>query len=240
MADAPLSPTPIALVTGANKGIGQEIARQLAARGCHVVLTARDVRRGRDATERLAAAQPEAKLSFLVMDVTDKSSVRAAANEFARMSDRLDVLVNNAAILLDENLNILQVTSEMFEEMLRTNVRGPLLVAQTFWPFLERAHGRIINISSGAGALSTPAGNIPGYGVTKTALNGLTQKLAVTGEPSGVLCFSMCPGWVRTDMGGPHAERSVEQGADTAVWLALEAPRSANGRFFRDRHEIPW
>ena len=234
------SPAPIVLVTGANKGIGHEIARQLAARGCHVVLTARGPRRGRDATERIAAALPEAKVSFLVMDVTDKSSVRAAANEFARFSARLDVLVNNAAILLDENLNILEVTPEMFDAMLRTNVRGPLLVAQTFWPFLERARGRIINVSSGAGALSTPAGNIPGYGITKTALNGLTQKLAVTGAASGVLCFSMCPGWVRTDMGGPHAERSVDQGADTATWLALEAPPESSGGFYRDRKPIAW
>jgi NAD(P)-dependent dehydrogenase (short-subunit alcohol dehydrogenase family) len=234
------SGVPIALVTGANKGIGQEIARQLAARGCHVVLSARDPRRGRDATERLAAELPSAKVSFLVMDVTDKSSVRAAANEFARLSDRLDVLVNNAAILLDEGLNILQVTPEMFDETMRTNVRGPLLVAQAFWPFLERTRGRIINISSMAGAMSMPAGNIPAYGISKAALNNLTQKLATTGTASGVLCFSMCPGWVRTDMGGPNAERPVSQGADTATWLALDAPRERSGRFFRDRQEIAW
>jgi len=234
------STPPTALVTGANKGIGHEIARQLAARGCHVVLSARDPRRGREATERIAAELPEATLSFLVMDVTDKSSVRAAANEFARISDRLDVLVNNAAILKDESLNILQVTPELFDETLRTNVRGPLLVAQSFWRFLEKARGRIINISSMAGALSCPAGTMPAYGISKTALNGLTQKLAATGAATGVLAFSLCPGWVRTDMGGPNAERSVAQGADTAAWLALDAPRELSGRFFRDRQEIAW
>lgn len=228
------------LVTGANKGIGLEICRQLGARGCHVVLTARDPRRGREATERLAAAQSGGTFSFLVMDTTDRSSIRAAANEFAQISDRLDALVNNAAIMPDEGLNILQVTSEMAEAVFRTNVFGPLLVAQAFWPFLESAQGRIINISSMAGALSLPAGNIPIYGISKTALNGLTQKLACTGADKGVLAFSMCPGWVRTDMGGSRAPRSVAEGADTAVWLALDAPREMSGRFFRDRNEIAW
>ena len=240
MAETPLSPAPVALVTGANRGIGHEIARQLALRGCHVVLTARDPWRGREATERISTAHPEAKVSFIVLDTADKASVRAAAMEFSRMSDRLDILVNNAAILQDEKLSILQVTPEMFDATMRTNVLGPLLMAQSFWPFLERARGRIINVSSGAGALSSPASNIPIYGISKTALNGLTQKLSVTGQSAGVLCFSMCPGWVRTDMGGPDAERSVEQGADTAVWLALDAAPSLNGRFFRDRQEIAW
>ncbi len=234
------SPSPTALITGANRGIGLEIARQLAERGCHVVLTARDPRKGREATERIAARHPGATVSFLVLDTADKSSIRAAANEFARISDRLDILVNNAAVLQDEGLTILQVTPEMAESTLRTNLLGPLLVAQTFWPFLARARGRIINLSSMAGALSMPAGNIPIYGISKTALNGLTQKLAATGAESGVLAFSMCPGWVRTDMGGPNAERPVERGAETATWLALDAPRELSGRFFRDRQEIAW
>lgn len=230
----------VVLITGANKGIGREMARQFGARGCHVVLTARDPRRGREATEQLAAANPEARFSFLVLDTTDRSSIRAAANEFARLSDRLDALVNNAAIMPDEGLDILQVTPEMAESVLRTNLFGPLFTAQAFWPFLERAGGRIINMSSMAGALSMPAGNIPIYGISKTALNGLTQKLAATGAAKGVLAFSMCPGWVRTDMGGAKAPRSVEQGADTAVWLALDAPRSMSGLFFRDRKQIEW
>lgn len=204
------------------------------------MLTARDARKGREATEQLAARHPEAAFSFLVLDAADKSSVRAAANEFARLSDRLDILVNNAAIMRDEGLTILDVPLDMAEATLRTNLLGPLLVAQTFWPFLARARGRIINISSMAGALSMPAGNIPIYGISKTALNGLTQKLAVTGAASGVLAFSMCPGWVRTDMGGANATRSVEQGADTATWLALDAARELSGRFFRDRQEIAW
>src|SRR5690606_28067320 len=115
-----------------------------------------------------------------------------------------------------------------------------MLLAQAFWPFLKKARGRIVNVSSGSGSISDPDSNLPMYGISKTALNALTQKLALRGAADGIVVNAMCPGWVRTDMGGPNATRSVEQGADTAVWLATEAPRKLTGKFFRDRKEIEW
>jgi len=233
------SSLPVALVTGANKGIGREIARQLARRGCRVVVTARDARRGRDATDQLIE-ETSGSLAFIVMDVADVSSIRAAANEFARLADGLDVLVNNAAILEDRGRPVLETTPEIFDRTMQTNVRGPLLVAQHFWRFLRHAHGRIINVSSGAGSLSDGMTDAPAYGISKTALNSLTHKLAAAGAPLGIAVNSMCPGWVRTEMGGSDAERPVEKGAETAVWLALDAPQELSGRFIRDQQEIAW
>lgn len=231
--------SPIVLVTGANKGIGREIARQLATRGCRVVVTARDARRGRDATDQLTR-ETSGSLSFIVMDVADVSSIRAAANEFARQSERLDVLVNNAAILEDRGRSVLETTPDIFDRTMQTNVRGPMLVTQHFWRFLRHARGRIINVSSGAGSLSDGITDAPAYGISKTALNSVTHKLAAAGASLGIAVNSMCPGWVRTDMGGSDAERPVEKGAETAVWLALDAPSDLTGRFIRDKQEIDW
>jgi NAD(P)-dependent dehydrogenase (short-subunit alcohol dehydrogenase family) len=231
-------PAPIALVTGANRGIGLEIARQLAARGLRVFLGIRDPLRGMATADKLAAIG--ARVVPITLDVADPASITAAVQEFSEQTDRLDVLVNNAAILEDDALTILEITADHFDRVMRTNVRGPMLVTQAFWPFLSNARGRVINVSSGAGSLAEGGANIPIYGVSKTALNSLTRKFALTGAADGIVVNSICPGWVRTDMGGPQAERSVEQGADTAVWLATEAPRKLTGKFFRDRKEIAW
>ncbi len=239
--------SPVALVTGANRGIGHEIARQLAARGFRVFLGIRDSLRARATAERLAANG--ARLVPLMLDVNEPASITAAARAFAEQAEQLDVLVNNAAILEDDALTILDITPDHFDRVMRTNVRGPMLMMQAFWPCLKRAKGRVVNVSSGAGSLTDGGANIPIYGVSKTALNSLTQKFALTGAPDGIVVNSVCPGWVRTDMGGPNAERSVEQGADTAVWLATEAPRKLTGKFFRDRKRdslvkvgrpVPW
>jgi NAD(P)-dependent dehydrogenase (short-subunit alcohol dehydrogenase family) len=238
MSDTASSSSGVALVTGANKGLGREIARQIAGRGFHVVLTARDARRGRESTDALAATG--APVSFIVMDVSDRASVLAASNEFAQRFERLDVLVNNAGILDDDGMDVLDVPADVFERTLRTNTIGPLLVAQAFWIFLARAMGRVINVSSGAGALGEMGGGYPAYGPSKSALNAITRKLAVAGRSHEVVVNCMCPGWVRTDMGGPNAGRSVGEGADTAVWLATDAPRSITGKFLRDRREIEW
>ena len=227
----------VALVTGANKGIGFEIARQLAAHEFHVFVGARDAQRGEAAAAKLASNG--ARVSFLLLDVNDHASVRAAAKAFAREADQLDVLVNNAAILEDRD-GILDLSPELFERTMRTNVLGPIIVAQEFWPFLKRARGRIVNISSGAGALHDMDDYAAAYGISKAALNAVTRKLATVGRSDGIVVNSVCPGWVRTDMGGASAPRSVEQGADTAVWLATDAPRKITGRFLRDRREIDW
>jgi NAD(P)-dependent dehydrogenase (short-subunit alcohol dehydrogenase family) len=226
-----------ALVTGANKGIGFEVARQLARQSFRVFLGARNENAGRAAVEKL---REDGDVIFLKIDIADANSIRAAAEEFSRQSDRLDVLVNNAGILLDEDKSALTMTPEIFETTLRTNTLGPWLVAQTFAPLLKKSQApRIVNVSSGGGQLEDGAdGWAPGYCVSKTALNGVTAQLAAALPNCAV--NSVCPGWVRTDMGGEGATRSVGEGAATIVWLATEAPHDLTGKFVKDRKVIPW
>ena len=225
----------IALVTGANKGIGFEVARQLAAKGFRVFIGARNEKAGRDAAKKIGE-----RAIFLKIDVSDRASIGKAAKEFEHAADHLDVLVNNAGILLDEDKAVLSMTPEIFETTMRTNTLGPIAVAAAFEPSLRKSSGpRIINVSSGGGQLTGGAdGWAPGYCISKTALNGATVQLAAALPKFAV--NSVCPGWVRTDMGGAGANLSVEQGADTIVWLASDAPQDLTGKFLRERKEIPW
>jgi len=149
-------------------------------------------------------------------------------------------LVNNAGILLDEDKAALTITPQIFETTMRTNTLGPLLVAAAFQSALEKSSApRIINVSSGGGQLADGAdGWAPAYCISKTALNGVTAQLAVALPKFAV--NSVCPGWVRTDMGGLGATSSVKEGADTIVWLATDAPQKLTGKFLRNRKEIPW
>ena len=226
-----------ALVTGANKGIGFEVARELARLGLRVFLGARNAQAGRAAAERLGT---EGDVAFLEIDVSDANSIRAAAGELIRQSDRLDVLINNAGILLDEDKSALTLTPDIFETTLRTNTLGPWLVAEAFVPLLKKGREpRIVNVSSGGGQLEDGAdGWAPAYCVSKTALNGVTVQLAAALPKFAV--NSVCPGWVRTDMGGKDATRSVAEGAATIVWLATDAPQDLTGKFVKDRQVIPW
>jgi len=226
-----------ALVTGANKGIGFEVARQLARQGFRVFLGVRNAKAGREAAEKLKS---EGDIVFLEIDVSNEKSIRTAAEEFARQGDRLDVLVNNAGILADEDKGALTITSEIFETTLRTNTLGPWLVAQAFAPLLKKSREpRIVNVSSSGGQLDGGAdGWAPGYCVSKTALNGVTVQLAAALPKFAV--NSVCPGWVRTEMGGENATRSVGEGAATIVWLATDAPHDLTGKFVKDRKVIPW
>jgi NAD(P)-dependent dehydrogenase (short-subunit alcohol dehydrogenase family) len=226
-----------ALVTGANKGIGFEVARQLARQGFRVFLGARNEKTGGAAAEKL---HEEGDVIFLKIDISDANSIRGAAEELSRQSDRLDVLVNNAGILLDEDKSALTITPDIFETTLRTNTLGPWLVAQAFAPLLGKSQApRIVNVSSGGGQLEDGAdGWAPVYCVSKTALNGVTVQLAAALPKCAV--NSVCPGWVRTDMGGDGATRSVGEGAATIVWLATEAPHDLTGKFVKDRKVIPW
>ena len=225
----------VAIVTGANKGIGLEVARQLVAKGFRVFIGARNDKAGRDAANKLGE-----RAAFLKIDVSDPTSIGKAAKKFEDATDQLDVLVNNAGILLDEDKAVLSMTPEIFETTIRTNTLGPILVAAAFEPLLKKSSApRIINVSSGGGQLTDGAdGWAPGYCISKTALNGVTVQLAAALPKFAV--NSVCPGWVRTDMGGAGANLSVEQGADTIVWLASEAPQNLTGKFLRERKEIPW
>lgn len=228
-----------ALVTGANKGIGFEVARQLGERGFHVFLTARNATRGKAAAAKLAKAG--AQVDFLRLDVSDARSVRALATALGRKVDRLDVLVNNAAILENSDISVVDVTAGEVERTWRTNTLGPLLVTQALAPLLRRSQrGAVINLSSGWGALHSMGDDAPAYGISKAALNAVTRQFAAALKPDRVAVNSVTPGWVRTDMGGAGADRSVEQGAETVVWLATEAPRNLTGQFLRDRKPTPW
>ena len=237
----------IALVTGANKGIGFEVARQLARKGFRVFLGARNREAGRAAAEKLRREGEKERnneghdvVTVLQIDVADAESVERAAEEFSRHSDRLDALVNNAGILLDDDKDVLTITPEIFETTLRTNTLGALLVVQAFVPFLKKSDApRIVNVSSGGGQLADGAdGWAPAYCISKTALNGVTAQLAAALPKFAV--NSVCPGWVRTDMGGPNATRSVGEGATGIVWLVVDAPQNETGKFWRDRKVIPW
>ena len=226
------------LVTGANKGIGREVARQLVGRGFHVFIGARNAKAGRGAAKDLANSG--GKATFLEIDVSDDESVRSAAREFARHCDYLDVLVNNAGIIVDGDVGILKINDDIFRKTIETNTLGGLRVARAFEPLLSKSKTpRLINVSSGGGQLTGGAdGWAPAYCISKTALNGVTAQLAAALPKFAI--NSVCPGWVRTDMGGQDAARSVEQGADTIVWLAADAPQKLTGKFLRDRKEIPW
>jgi NAD(P)-dependent dehydrogenase (short-subunit alcohol dehydrogenase family) len=233
----------IALVTGANKGIGFEVVRQLAGEGFRVLLGARNEKAGNAAADKLnkeGEKEDYGEVTFIKIDISKPESIKRAAEEFSKRSDRLDALVNNAGILLDDDKDVLATTPEMFETTLRTNTLGALLVSQAFVPFLRKSDApRIVNVSSGGGQLTDGGGSwAPVYCISKTALNGVTVQLAATLPKFAV--NAVCPGWVRTDMGGSNATRSVAEGASGIAWLAAEAPQSLTSKFIRDRKIIPW
>jgi NAD(P)-dependent dehydrogenase (short-subunit alcohol dehydrogenase family) len=225
------------LITGANKGIGFEIARQLSKLGHHIIISGRDSARLEDAIQRLA--NENISVEQLILDVGDMYSISAAAEVLIRKNIQLDVLINNAAILQKTDQHILQNDEEILQRTLNVNSIGPLRVSKAFLPLIADG-GRIINISSGGGSMTDPVGGwSPAYCVSKTLLNSTTRQLAYELSSKQISVNAMCPGWVKTDMGGRSAPRSVQEGADTAVWLAT-AEKIPTGKFFRDRKEIPW
>jgi NAD(P)-dependent dehydrogenase (short-subunit alcohol dehydrogenase family) len=227
-----MKPPLTALVTGANRGLGLEVCRQLAALGLRVMLTARDLSKAQEAARSVGASR---EIVPVRLDVTDPASIRALAGE------RVDVLVNNAGILLDEDARVLDLTAEDLRETFETNVFAPIAVSQPFVPgMMARGYGRIVNVSSQAGQLTSMGTYAPAYSMSKAALNAFTRQLAAATTGTGVLVNSACPGWVRTDRGGPGAPRSVEQGADTIVWLATLGAKGPTGGFFSDRKPIAW
>ncbi len=230
----------IAVVTGANRGIGFEICRQLARQGLTVVLTSRGAAKGRAAVKALR--DDDLALDDHPLDVTSPSSIKALAGYLDERYGRLDVLVNNAGVLLDpRGSRMLDAKPKTFHDTFETNFFGPLLLAQALAPLMRKnRYGRIVNVSSGLGQLSDMGSGTPAYRISKTALNALTRILAAEFTGSGILVNSMNPGWVRTGMGGASAPRSVVQGADTAVWLAMLPDDGPNGGFFLDRKPIPW
>jgi NAD(P)-dependent dehydrogenase (short-subunit alcohol dehydrogenase family) len=228
----------VALVSGSNRGIGREIARQLAERGYRVIVTARDP----DAAFATADALSDGgrlSLQGERLDVADPASVERLAERIGERPGRLDALVNNAGVMGEVATNAATAPLGDAHETMETNLFGAWRLTQALLPLLRQSpSARVVNVSSGAGQLSDMNGGYPGYRVSKTALNALTRILS--NEERGILVNSMCPGWVRTDMGGAGAPRSVEEGADTAVWLATLPDDGPTGGFFRNREPIPW
>ena len=230
----------IAVVTGANRGIGFEICRQLAAKGISVVLTSRDEAKGRMAVAKLRSQGLE--IEFYQLDVTDVSGIQRLGGFLERKYGAADILVNNAGIMADaKGTGMLGVQLQIIRTTMETNVYGPLILCQVLIPLMRKKnYGRIVNISSGLGQLSEMGGGTPAYRMSKTALNALTRTLAAELKGTNILVNSVCPGWVKTDMGGPNAVKTVAEGADTAVWLATLPDGGASGGFYRDRKVISW
>jgi len=231
---------PVALVTGANRGLGFETSRQLLAKGLTVVFAGRD----RSALERArrGLTRPEQERAVIVqMDVTSVESIDAARRTVVEQVGPVGVLVNNAAVLLGENDDVLSIPPDGYRRTFDANVFGVVEVCRAFVPAMARAgYGRIVNVSSGAGQLATMSTYAPAYSISKAALNAFTRILAATYRSGGVLVNAVDPGWVRTDMGGPSAPRSPQEGADTIVWLATLPDDGPTGGFFRDRRAIEW
>ncbi len=228
----------IALVTGANRGIGHEVCRQLAGMGLRVILTARDQEQGQAAARWMQ--RDGLDVAFCPLDVAEPAAVEAAYEFVEEHYGRLDVLVNNAAIYPDEEYSIFDVPLATVDQTMQINLYGPLLLCRAFAPGMRRRnYGRIVNVSSEIGQLSTMGAGTPAYAMSKAALNALTRIVAA--EMRGnVKVNAVCPGWVRTDMGGAAAPRSVAQGAEGIVWLATLPADGPNGGFFRDRRPTAW
>jgi NAD(P)-dependent dehydrogenase (short-subunit alcohol dehydrogenase family) len=225
-----------ALVTGANRGIGLEVARQLARGGLRVVLGSRVEGRGEEAAGRLAAEGLSVRPVRL--DVADPASITEAARELRASGVAVDILVNNAGIYPGDKL--LEMGVETLETALAVHLLGPFHACRAFVPgMIARGYGRIVNVSSGYGSFGEGLEGPPAYSLSKAALNALTVKLAQE-VPESVKVNAVCPGWVRTRMGGSRARRSVETGAETVVWLATLPAEGPSGGFFRDRRRIPW
>lgn len=229
---------PITVVTGANRGIGLEVTRQLAQRGHMVYLGSRDLQAGRRAAEPLIAAG--LAVEPIALDITDPVTINALATQIGAEHGRVDVLVNNAAILYDTWQSATDADLTTVREALETNVLGTWKTTQALLPLLRRSsHARIVNVSSGAGALTDMGAGIPAYRVSKVALNALTRMWAAELTRPRILVNSICPGWVATDMGGPGG-RPVTEGAAGIVWAATLPDDGPSGGLFRDRRSIDW
>lgn len=225
------------LVTGANRGIGREVVRQLARLGHKTILTGRNADNVRDAQDMLATegiitdAHP--------CDVRDDAQVHRLAEYVKNRYGKLDVLVNNAGIFLDQS-DSTKAELEVIRQTFETNVLGPYRLIEVFIPLLRKSgDARIINVSSGMGGLTEMNGGYPGYRISKAALNAVTRIFANDLARDRISVNSVCPGWVKTDMGGERATREVDKGAETIVWLATTT-HPPTGKFLRDKQEIPW
>lgn len=233
----------IALVSGGNRGIGKEICKQLAEKGMLVLLGCRDRAQGEAAAAEIHE-QVGGEIEVLELDVSSAESIQAVAEQIKSKYGRLDVLVNNAGVFLDKQKDensVFKVSVDTIQQTLQTNLYGPLQLIQQLVPLMQKqSYGRIVNLSSGMGQLNDMGGGSTAYRISKTSLNALTKIVHAELKSDQIKINSVCPGWVKTDMGGENAKRSVTQGADTAVWLATLNANGPNGGFFRDRQLLDW
>jgi NAD(P)-dependent dehydrogenase (short-subunit alcohol dehydrogenase family) len=234
----------VALVTGSNRGIGFEIAKQLSMNKIQVIITSRNPADG-DAAVRKLARDGVTKVVSMELDVSDQLSVESVLDKVEKTFGRLDILVNNAAILIDrDDVTASNADLEIVKVTLETNLIGAWRMCKAFIPLMKKnGYGRIVNVSSGAGEfeyMAKSSGYWPAYSVSKTSLNALTVMLASELKRSNILVNAVCPGWVRTDMGGSNAPRSVEEGAATPVWLATLPDGGPTGHNYYDMKQISW
>lgn len=225
-----------ALVTGANRGIGLEIVRQLAHLGWQVFLTARQKDAG-----LAAASQLGPQVRFVHLDVTNEDSIRRACQEVAASTTVLDLLINNAAVLAEKDRSVFDVSADILQRTFVTNTIGPLLVTRTFLSLLRASKSaRVINVSSEVGSLYTMEHYVPAYSISKAALNAVTRQFAAACQADHIAVNAVSPGWVQTAMGGSQAPRTVQKGVEGIMWLATEAPTDLSGRFLMDRSTLRW
>ena len=225
-----------ALVTGGNRGIGLEVCRQLAGRGLNVLLGARDPKLGQQAA--LELFEQGLNVTDVTIDVANHGSIDRCLSKLAKEDIAIDVLVNNAGVYPPGS--VLTSSEEAFRETMEAHYFGPVRLCRTLVPQMQkRKYGRIVNVSSGSGSFGEGLEGPAAYCVSKAAMNAFTVKLA---EAAGsyIKVNTLCPGWVRTRMGGKNASRGVEKGAETIVWLAMMPANGPTGKYFRDKREIPW
>lgn len=226
----------VALVTGANRGIGLATTKLLLDQGYFVYLTVRTKEKGEKAIEKLQSHQA----AMLIVDVTDLDSIKAAVEKIISEKQRIDVLVNNAGTYLDDAITLKDGDIRSFEKTFQTNTLGALYFSQLVLPSMEKnGYGRIVNISSGYGAMESMKTGVAAYKISKLALNGITRILADEVQEN-IKINAVCPGWVRTEMGGPIAPRTPDQAAKWIVWAATLDIGGPNGDFFRDGKKIDW
>jgi NAD(P)-dependent dehydrogenase (short-subunit alcohol dehydrogenase family) len=229
----------VALVTGGNRGIGLEICRGLGKLGYTVLLGARSTADGHRAATPLQ--QEGLNVRYCLLDVTQQGSIQAVNHDILRQHGRLDVLVNNGAVCPDKGISFFALDLETIRETFEVNTMGPAALIQSFAPLMQQQnYGRVVNVSSGAGAIGEMGALTAAYRLSKLALNGLTRIVADELKEYNIKVNAMSPGWVHTRMGGEDAPRTVEEGADTAIWLATLPDDGPTGGFFRDRKPIGW
>lgn len=235
----PIGPDRVALVTGANRGIGYAVAGQLADLGIQVLLASRDPAAGARAAGQLSTGAR--RITPVALDVTSPPDVEAVRNLVQERFGRLDILINNAAVLLDDDLSIFDLDEERLRLTLETNLFGAFRLCQAFIPLMRRhRYGRVVNVSSEMGQLAEMGRGSAAYRISKTALNAMTRIMAVELRRVNIKVNAVCPGWVHTNMGGPSAPLTPDEGADSILWLATLPDQGPTGGFFQEWRQIPW